>query len=61
MYFVANADMGLSSQFNQCDLAWDYWQQEGDQVDDERLQGDGRLGKGQGNDQIGRNTVHSNQ
>ena len=32
MYFVANADMGLSSQFNQCDLAWDYWQQEGDQA-----------------------------
>ena len=36
-------------------------QQEGDQVDDERLQGNRRLGKGQGNDQIGRNTIHSNQ
>ena len=37
MYFVANADMGLSSQFNQCDLAWDYWQQEGDQARYPRL------------------------
>lgn len=36
-------------------------QQEGDQVDDERLQGNRRLGKGQGNDQIGRNTIHSDQ
>ena len=29
--------MGLSSQFNQCDLAWDYWQQEGDQARYPRL------------------------
>lgn len=37
MYFVANPDMVISSQFNQCDMAWDYWQQEGDQARYPRL------------------------
>lgn len=37
MYFVANPNMILGSGFNQCDLAWDYWQQEGDQARYPRL------------------------
>lgn len=40
MYFVANPDMLISSQFNQCDLAWDYWRQEGDQARYPRLDSD---------------------
>lgn len=30
LYFLANRDMAVANGFNQCTLAWDYWQGEGD-------------------------------
>lgn len=30
LYFLANYDMAVSNGFNQCTLAWDYWQGKGD-------------------------------